>query len=186
MCILLKNVKNHSSTGPDGITVWMRQTFAEEVAPSVASLFNLFIKIPADWKLSNIVPIPKDSSKHDVRSYKPISLLSIISKVLEKHLHHLIQDFVSSNNVLSENRFHFCSGRSTVTLLLLAILQWHRSLEDKHRVACVFFDIRKTFDSVPHVALLNKLYKFQTPSVIFCWLICYKLLLMVLVLLGLQ
>ena len=154
----------------------MLQTLAEEVAPSVASLFNLSIKtgkIPADWKLSNTVPIPKDSSKHDVRSYRPISLLPIISKILEKHLHHLIQDFVSSNNVLSENQFGFCSGRSTVTPLLLAIHQWHCSLEDKHRVACVFFDIRKAFDSVPHVALLNKLYKLQTPSVIFHWLISY-------------
>ena len=74
VCICLKNIKNHSSAGSDGITVWMLQMFAEEVAPSVASLFNLKTgKIPADWKLSNIVPIPKDSSKHDVRSYRPIS-----------------------------------------------------------------------------------------------------------------
>ena len=176
VCIRLKNIKNHSSAGPDGITAWMLQTFAEEVAPSVASLFNLSIKtgkIPVDWKLSNIVPIPKDSSKHEVGSYRPISLLPIISKILEKHLHHLIQDFVSSNNVLSENQFGFRSGRSTITPLLLAIHQWHRSLEDKHRVACVFFDIRKAFDSVPHVALLNKLHKLQIPSVIFRWLISY-------------
>ena len=74
--------------------------------------------------------------------------------------------------MLSENQFGFRSGRSTITPLL-AIHQWHRSLEDKHRVACVFFDIRKAFDSVPHVALLNKLHKLQIPSVIFRWLISY-------------
>ena len=91
VCILLKNIKNRSLAGPDGITAWMLQTFAEEAAPSVASLFNLSIKIPADWTLSNIIPFHKDSSKHDVRSYKPISLLPIISKVLEKHLHHLLK-----------------------------------------------------------------------------------------------
>ena len=112
-------------------------------------------------------------SMHDVRSYRPISLLPIISKILEKHLHHLIQDFVSSNNVLSENQFGFRSGRSTITPLLLAIHQWHRSLEDKHCVACVFFDIRKAINSVPHVALLNKLHKLQIPSVIFRWFISY-------------
>ena len=43
VCILLKNIKNHSSADPDGITAWMLQTFAEKVAPSVASLFNLSI-----------------------------------------------------------------------------------------------------------------------------------------------
>ena len=47
VCIPLKNIKNHSSAGPDGITAWMLQSFAEEVAPSVASLFNLSF---SNWK----------------------------------------------------------------------------------------------------------------------------------------
>ena len=69
-----------------------------------------------------------------------------------------------------KNHFGFCSGRSTIIPLLLAIHQWHHSLEYKHRVAwCVFFDIRKAFN----VALLNKLHKLQTPSVIFRWLMSY-------------
>ena len=58
-----------------------------ELAPSIASLFNLSMKtgkLPDEWKLANVIPIPKNSHIHDVRSCHPISLLSIITKTLER------------------------------------------------------------------------------------------------------
>lgn len=67
---LLKQIKPHSSVGPDSNSAWMLRTFAEDIAPSISSLFNLSIKIgkvPAERKLSNVVPIPKgDLQKDDV------------------------------------------------------------------------------------------------------------------------
>ena len=63
---LLKQIKPHSSAGPDRITAWMLRSFADEIAPSITSLFNLSIKtgnVPADWKLSNVVSIPKGATK---------------------------------------------------------------------------------------------------------------------------
>ena len=84
--VLLRSIKPHSATGPDGVTSWMLCSFSEGIAPSVSSLFNLSIRngrIPSDWKLSHVVPIPKESSCHSVQSFRPISLLSILSKCLE-------------------------------------------------------------------------------------------------------
>ena len=80
--ILLRGIKTHSATGPDGVTSWMLRSFSEDIAPLVSSLFNLSIRvgrIPSDWKLSHVVPIPKGSSSLDVQSFRPISLLSILS-----------------------------------------------------------------------------------------------------------
>ena len=57
--------------------------------------------------------------------------------------------------------------------LLLATHQWHTVLESHKQVACVFFDLRKAFDSVPHQAFLNKLHNLQVPGTLLLWLINY-------------
>ena len=173
---LLKKTKLHSASGPDGISTWMLRTFADSVSPSITSLFNLSIhcgKLPAEWKLSHIVLIPKESSKQDVRFYRPISLLPTISKCLERHIYQLLLEHLSSNQLLSDAQFGFRSGRSTVMPLLLATHQWHTTLESHKQVACVFFDLRKAFDSVPHQALLNQLHNLQVPSTLLLWLVNY-------------
>ena len=91
------------------ITAWMLGSFTDEIAPSITSLFNLSIKtgdVPADWKLSNVVPISKGDTD-EVQSFRPISLLSIINKVLERHFHQLILEFISKNNILADNQIGF-------------------------------------------------------------------------------
>ena len=137
--------------------------------PSIASLYNLSLRsgsLPAEWKRSNIVPVPKESSKSDVRSFRPISLLPLISKTFEKHIHHILLQFLTRDNLLSNNQFGFRAGRSTVTPLLLATHRWHSILNNRQNVGCVFFDLKKAFDSIPHQALLNKLFHLGTPTVL--------------------
>ena len=97
--------------------------------------------------------------------FRPISLLPIISKIFEKHIHRILMEFLSSEGLLSDDQFGFRKGRSTAVPLLLATHDWHKSLESKHQVACIFFDFNKAFDSVPHQALL-KLYCMQVPSLL--------------------
>ena len=70
--ILLKRIKSHTATGPDEISSWMLRNFPVELSSSVSSLFNLSIRtgrLPAEWKLSHIVPIPKSTTNHDVGSF---------------------------------------------------------------------------------------------------------------------
>ena len=174
--VLLRSIKPHSATGPDGVTSWMLCSFSEGIAPSVSSLFNLSIRngrIPSDWKLSHVVPIPKESSCHSVQSFQPISLLSILSKCLEKHLHQLLLEHFESNSVLSDSQFGFRKGRSTIVPLMVAVHHSHQFLERKQQVMCVFFDIHKAVDSVPHQALLNKLSSLNIPFILLRWLTGY-------------
>ena len=113
----------------------MLRTFSEGVSPSISSLFNLSIrtgKLPLDWKLSNVVPIPKETSLcYDVRFFRPIPLLSIISNCLDKHLFHLLLEYFEQNSVLSDHQFGFRSGRSTMIPLLTSVHDWQQSLERK-------------------------------------------------------
>ena len=77
--------------------------------------------------------------------------------------------FLSSKSLLSDDQYGFHKGRSTVVPLLLATHDWHKSLESKHQVTCISLDFNKAFDSVPHQALLNKLYHMQVPSLLIWW-----------------
>ena len=143
---LLSATKCNTASGPDGISAWMLKSFAPEVAPSIASLYNLSLRsgtLSAEWKCSNIVPIPKESSKSDARSFRLISLLPLISKTFEKHIHHILLQFLTRDNLLSNDQFGFRAGRSTVTPLLLATHRWHSILNNRQNVGCVFFDLKK-------------------------------------------
>ena len=78
--------------GPDGISARMLKATSESIAPSLTNLFNLSIAkghFPKLWKAARVVPIPKSTTKHSPSGYRPISLLSILSKLLEKHFHSL-------------------------------------------------------------------------------------------------
>jgi len=89
----LRMIKLNSAAGPDGITSWILCTFADVIPPSLASLYNLSIytgQRPADWKLSNVVPIPTEPNRLGVLI--PVTLLPIVSEVLERHLHQLLID----------------------------------------------------------------------------------------------
>ena len=171
---LLKRTKVHSALGPDGVSAWMLHTFAAKLAPSIASLFNLSMKtgkLPDEWKLANVLPIPKNSHIQDLQSYRPISLLSIISKTLERFVHRILMKHLSANLVITNHKYGFRPGRSTVTPLLLATHSWHNHLERRAQVGCFFFfDLCKAFDSVLHQALLNRLHGLNLPTTIFNWL----------------
>ena len=84
--------------------------------------------------------------------------MPIMSKCLEGHIEKLLLEYLRSNNLLSNDQFGFWANQSTVIPLLLAIHQWHKTLENGKSAACVFFDIRKAFNSGLHQTLLNRLF----------------------------
>ena len=77
------------ASGPDWISIRMFKHTATSIAPSLAKLFNISIKLgrfPTCWKTS-VVPVPKSSKHNEVANYRPISLLLVVSKLLQRHIH---------------------------------------------------------------------------------------------------
>jgi len=150
---------------------------AASIAPSVTKLFNLSIKtgqVPTAWKMSSVVPIPKSSVQDSPRNYRPISLLSILSKVLERHnMHWIISAHLADNNIMSNAQWGFSAGKGTVTALLLTTYDWFRILEDKRDICAVFFDFSKAFDTVPHGPLLDKLLQLGLNEYVTRWITDY-------------
>ena len=105
---LLCHIDCSKASGPDGISGKMLWGTAPSICHSLSQLFNLSIctaTIPADWKVFNVVPVHKSGDRGMVTNYRPISLLSLVSKLLEKHIysHMYIQISLVNHNGASEN-----------------------------------------------------------------------------------
>ena len=164
------------STGPDGISARMLRGTVDAVVPSLTRLFNLSIttgSFPESWKLARIVPVPKSVVMSAPSNYRPISILSVVSKVLERHVHQFLSDFLSVNYPLSVRQWGFLPGRSTVSALLTVTHDWLHQLEMGNEVCSIFFDLKKAFDSVSHCLLLHRLEEIGSDPYVVQWIRSY-------------
>ena len=124
----------------------MLRITAASIAPSIALLFNHIFKLghfPQEWKTSVVVPFPKGKDKHLLSNYHPISLIPIISKVMEKHIASILRDAISLKCPISQNQWGVCPHKSTATALASTVHGWTSSLHDGNDVCTVFFDLKK-------------------------------------------
>ena len=135
------------------------------IGPSLTELFNQCLcqqSFPNQWKYANVVPIRKNSElKSSPNSYRPISLLPMVSKVFERHIHSIISDHLQEKCAISNNQWGFQPGKSTTTALISMIHTWLKTLDTGYNVATVVFGFKKAFDTVPRSLLIDKLIKLQ-------------------------
>ena len=105
---LLLQIPSNTFTGPNGISAHMLRETSYSISSPLTSIFNLSIKsgiFPDGWKNSHIIPIPKHTSAlSSPTGYRPISLLPLISKVLERHIFNWLLDFCQTHNFLSDTQ----------------------------------------------------------------------------------
>ena len=174
---LISSLPTDSSPGFDGITPLLLKSTAVSISFPLSQIFNcsiIFGTFPKAWKSSIIVPIPKTSPPSASPSdYRPISFLSIVSKLLEKLIANILLDHLFTNNLIPPNHFGFLPSRSTTDALTSVSHSILSSLDSSSSVCGVFLDIRKAFDSISHPALLQKLYSIDLPSNICSWFYSY-------------
>ena len=173
---LIVGLDPNKSTGPDGISVTMLRRTVDAVVPSLTKLFNLSLTsgaFPEAWKLARIVPVPKSGDMSSPSNYRPISILSIVSKLLEHHVYQLLFQHLRTNYPISSKQWGFLPGRCTSSALLTVTHDWLHQLELGNEVCSVFFDLKKAFDSVPHSLLLQRLCEIHTDPFIVQWIRSY-------------
>ena len=146
---------------------------AAELAPSLAALFNKSLQdavLPLDWVSANVCPIYKKDDKQCVSNFRPISLMCILAKVLERIVYTKLYYLFEYNNFLCDSQYGFCQRRSTTTLLLTVVDNWAKILNSHHSTHCLFLDLSKVFDSVPHERLLLKLRHYGVGGSLLNWL----------------
>ena len=156
----IKRLKNKNSMGLDGISAKILKLSAEEITPSLTYLVNRSIlenKVPTQWKRAKIVPLHKKGDKELPDNYRPISLLPVVSKVLERVVHRQLSDYLKSNNLLASEQSGFRPQHSTTTSLIKVTDDWLSAMDKRLLTGAVFVDLRKAFDTVDHILLLDKL-----------------------------
>ena len=133
---------------------------AEIISPIIADLFNMSLhtgKFPTTWKTSLVTSIYKKGNIYNISNYRPISILSIVSKLCEKLIERRIRDFVESNGILSKYQHGFRTKRSCQTALLSLTNILFSNRNNKQISAISALDFSKAFDCMHHSILLNRL-----------------------------
>ena len=144
----------------NGLSTKMIKYLRLELSVPLVHLFNLSIRncvFPSKLKASRTVPVFKTGDRSNCDNYRPISLLSAISKILEKLIANQLVNHLEYNKLLFEHQYGFQRNKSTVHNLTHLTNFVSRELNDKKFVIGVFLDLKKAFDVVNHNILLKNL-----------------------------
>ena len=126
-------------------------------------IFNAILRIqyfPKPWKLAQIKMLPKpDKGPYQTASVRPISLLPVFSKILEKIIYDRIKPIIEIKKLIPDHQFGFRNKHSTIEQMHRLINEIVITLENKQYCAVLFVDIEKTFDKINHESLLQTIRK---------------------------
>ena len=136
-------------------------------------LFMLTSEIPSIWKVAHVRPIFKKANPASVGNYRPISLISVCCKVMERIIADNLFDYLLRNNLIISEQFGFLPKRSTCTQLLsfLNFLTYH--CDHHNRIDAAYIDFAKAFDSVSHNKIIQKCSMYGIKYELLNWLTSY-------------
>ena len=156
----IHELSTSSAAGPDGIPSSLLVNCATELAPILLIVFTHSLSsgvVPPSFKLAAITPVFKSGDRTTPSNYRPISLTSVFSKVLERIIRKQVSSFIDKKGCLNSTQHGFRSGRSCLSALLSVFDDLMHMLEDGGSVDMVYLDFSKAFDKVDHGILLHKL-----------------------------
>ena len=156
----IDRLSSSSASSHDGITAFMLKAGKAALVPIFHHIFNLSINtkvFPDIWKEAIVTPLFKSGQRDDPNNYRPISVLSTISKVLERCVHDQLYSYLSVNNLLNDRQSGFRKGHSTSTCLVDFLDNIYREVDEGGACGVLFLDLSKAFDTVDHEILLLKL-----------------------------
>lgn len=159
---IIADLNVHSSSGIDEVTTKQIKCIGGLMANNFSNCFNKLLSegyFPASLKLAKVSPIHKSGSTSDPNNYRPISVLPVMSKVLERLLFTRLDDYLSSSGFFSEFQYGFRPNSNTLAATLDLITDIKTNIDNKKIALGVFIDLKKAFDTVSHNLLLKKLEK---------------------------
>lgn len=160
MIATINSLKETNSVGPDDISVKIIKLCAHQLAEPLTHIINECFRegtFPSFLKLSKVIPLYKKGDHKEISNYRPISILSVFSKIFEKILAKRLKTFLDNCNILSPSQHGFREGRSTISALINILDFIYKNLDQGNKVAALFIDLSKAFDCVDHDVLLKKI-----------------------------
>ena len=163
LSIIIQNLKNKNSQGPDEVPISVVKKLNLLICPILANLINESLKLgeyPNCLKMGKVLPIFKSGNHMEPGNHRPITLLPAINKIFEKLIYNRLISFFETYKIINTNQHGFRSGHSTE----LATCKFYEdvliNLNNNHASCAVIIDLSKAFDSVNHQILLHKLYRY--------------------------
>ena len=156
----LKRLKLGKASGPDGQSNELLKIASRSLAPSMTMLFNKILRsstYPDLWKRANVSPIYKKGNRQEKNNYRPVSLLPVAGKVLERLVFKRMYTYCMENNLLTWRNSGFKKMDSTTNQLVYIVNSIYENLDKNEDTCLVFLDQSKAFDRIHHPSLMHKI-----------------------------
>ena len=173
---IIPSLDGNKSSGPSSIPVKLLKIALPVIINPLRKLINHSFTtgiFPDAVKISKVIPIHKGGSTQDVNYYRPISLLSIFSKIIEKLMHIRLYLFLEQQKSIFPSQFGFQKNKSTMHSLIEIVEKIKYCIEEKKYGCGIFIDLKKAFDTVNHNILLNKLEHYGVRGTSLSWFSSY-------------
>ena len=169
----INNMKENRSPGVDGLSPKILRETVEQISKPLAHVFNMSLQegiVPLERKEANIIPLLKKCSRNKSVHYRPVSLTSVICKLLETIIRDHMMDFLVKHKLINTSQHGFLKARSCLTNLLCFFEEITKWVDDGSPVDVIYLDFQKAFDKVPHQRLILKLKSHGMGNSIINWI----------------
>ena len=169
----IKSINKDKSCGPDEIEIKMLQELIDFVADPIANLLKKSFDqgaLPNDWREAIVTPVFKKGAKNIAVNYRPISLTSILCKILESIIKKQIVKHFIDEKLFANEQHGFIKGRSVTTQLLKFLDKCIQIYATGGAVDVIYLDFAKAFDTVPHKRLIAKLEAYGIHGKVLNWI----------------
>ena len=169
----INNMKENKSPGVDGLSPKILKETVEQISKPLAHVFNMSLQegiVPLEWKEANSIPLFKKGSRNKSVNYRPVSLTSVICKLLETIIRDHMIDFLVKHKLINPSQHGFLKARSCLTNLLCFFEEITKWVDEGSPVDVIYLDFQKAFDKVPHQRLILKLKSHGMGNSIINWI----------------
>lgn len=154
---------SNSNASEDGINSHVLKNNQDLFIPTLTDIINSSFEnghFPDSLKLAKVIPIFKSGDPTLPKNYRPISILSTISKVFEKLLYNALESFFHKHKVIHSNQFGFQKGSGSISATTQLVTKIQNTLDKKNIAGGIFIDLQKAFDTISHTDILDKLHRY--------------------------
>jgi hypothetical protein len=173
---LIKGLDNKKTMGLGDIPDYAIKKCHSKIKTALTHIINLSLssgQFPDQLKIAKVKPLYKKRCDTEVGNYRPVSLITGFSKIIEKIIKRIPVSFLNNHGIISNSQHGFCKGESTDTAIVYFVERVYKSLDERELSIGIFLDLSKAFDLVNHDILLRKMERMGISGVALKWFQSY-------------
>ena len=170
---IIKGLKNSKASGVDNIDTYIVKLIADEASPAITHIINLSIQeavFPTLYKAAKVIPLHKKEDPLEAKNYRPVAILCILSKIIERAIFIQIVDYMNIHGYFHPNHHGFRAEHSTSTAMLQMYDTWVQAVDKGKLCGVCMLDMSAAFDVVDHSILLSKLELYGFDDMALSWM----------------